>query len=92
MPCDSRGYAESEARLLRRELDRVTRILCEVFQATEEDLPFSHEALAWKEEHERHDRERRAKEREMEEFRQRKAQALAKLLPEEKRLLGVRED
>lgn len=74
MPCNSDGFEESEEKCLRRELDKVTKLLC---AHCEQWPPIVGTDLGrWWLEHQELDKERI------------KSEALAKLTPAERKALG----
>ena len=90
MPCSSGYTAEDETREVRRELERVTRVACELAHfAKKFKQGFSRETEAWMADHARLDRARRLREQAAEEERRIKNSALSKLTPKERKLLGV---
>jgi hypothetical protein len=95
MPCRSDyGDAHNDSGL-KTELDKVTRLLCGVCRDYERNYGLPVSALGdvelgrWWEEHKAADAKRVAREKAAEEKEQKKRQALSKLTPEEKKLLGL---
>lgn len=87
MPCSS-GIDEGAE--CRRELERVTRVACELASfAKRFKRGFSKETEAWMADHARLDRARRLREEAEQEERQIKNAALKKLTLKERKLLGV---
>jgi hypothetical protein len=90
VPCNSDYNVEAEAREVRKELERVTRVACELASfARRFKQGFSKETEAWMADHARLDRARRLREEAREEERRIKSLALRKLTPKERKLLGV---
>ena len=90
MPCRSDYDGDSE-RALRKELERVTRVACELARTVDSDvyLHLNKETREWIVQHERADRERLKREREEADRLLMRKKALKKLTPEERRLLGI---
>lgn len=88
MPCRS-DY--DEAPYLGRELERVTRVACELEKQNRTKLTsLSKETQDWITEHREKDRQRLEREAREHAAKASRAAALKKLSPEEKRLLGLR--
>ncbi len=91
MPCNCDGYPEPEPDT---HSGPVAEALCKVMQEHEargEMGCFDAEALAWWEEHKRRDRQRLAQDLANAELKNKRAEALAKLTPFERQLLGLGE-
>jgi len=92
MPCQDDGQADYydriERRNLKKRLDRVTAMLCEMCQRSDTVLP--PDIREWFQKHREADRKRIAAEQAAETAARAKAAALDKLTPEEKRLLGLK--
>lgn len=94
MPCETRGYGPSERELHAME---ATKLLCHLCGRLEKedraDLITRDLSLdRWWKQHQAWDRERKASEDEATRKREAKDAALAKLTPDERRMLGVRFD
>jgi hypothetical protein len=87
MPCDSGGYCGDS---LRPELDKVTRLLCEVLGSLPSDRHLSLEVRAWWEQHQAEDRRKAEAEQQEQERRTKARAALDKLTSEERALLGIK--
>lgn len=98
MPCSSDGYPDSRDTELRRLRD-VEAMLCAVMSVTPgtviDKIDYKEAGVSkstlirWWEEHRRKDDERRSRERAREAQRKAKADALAKLSPAERKVLGL---
>jgi hypothetical protein len=90
MPCSSGYTAEDSLKEVRKELDRVTRVACELASfAKGFKRSFSRETMDWMADHARLDRARRLREEADLEERRIKNSALRKLSPKERKLLGL---
>jgi len=90
MPCESGPSYDPSG-----DLDKVTRILCGVLRKLSDyeispNKLLDAEGQEWWQEHQAQDARREAAERAAQEREQRRQDALAKLSPEEKSLLGLR--
>jgi predicted RNA-binding protein Jag len=92
MPCQDDGqgeyYARKERQATQVRLDRVTEMLCRLCSQNADRLPG--DINEWFRKHQEADRKRLAAELAAEVAAQKKAAALAKLTPEEKRMLGLK--
>jgi hypothetical protein len=96
MPCRCDGYEEYEGTRIRKELDEVTAILCEVMEAIEShnavaefQLLVSPRAYQWYGPHKEADKQRKLLEERQKEATRAKARAIAKLTPAERKLLNL---
>lgn len=100
MPCSDGGWSrsvdDSEIRSLEKRNDKLARIACAAMTALEangiEDfiLLENDEVREWWAEHKEFDRKRREKEAERKRLAQIRQDALAKLSPEERKVLGIK--
>lgn len=95
MPCTISKWEEEQYQKEERDRHiRVSQMFCSVMQLVEQDLEMleacSKGVLAWWEEHKEHDKERIERELKEQERQELKAEALAKLSPYERSLLGIR--
>lgn len=99
MPCNDGGYSSQddyELRELKKRNDKLARIACAVMTALEaeghEDFIMlqNEEVREWWAEHKEYDRKRREAEAERRRLAQLKKDALAKLSPEECKVLGIK--
>jgi len=91
MPCDSgrSAYEESE-RIIRRKLDAVTQMLCWLCRVTEpEVIAMNPNLVAWWAAHQADDARREETLRLEVEAKRQRQEALAKLSPQERALLGL---
>lgn len=94
MPCysgDEEDYRRASASEAKAQLDLATRVACKAMRYLEElgaDFPDSETALWWIE-HKEKDNLRLQREREKRKAEKKKEAALAKLTPEERKLLGI---
>jgi hypothetical protein len=90
MPCRSGITAEDEVKEILQELERVTRVACELASfAKRFKQAFSKDTEVWMADHARLDRARRLREEAEREERRIKNGALRKLTSKERKLLGV---
>jgi hypothetical protein len=93
MPCRSEGYGNSNSEIIREQreqLDRVTRILCELLtnaEAKGDLVTNSTECLQWWDEHKKADEERRKREQWEEESKENERQRKIALVESELRRL-----
>ena len=100
MPCNSDWPRENDAATsLRKELDSVTRVACELTSVLRDltknlktSLPslLTKEAQAWIADHDRVDKERKARELRAAKVKLEKELAKSKLTPRERELLGLK--
>lgn len=87
MPCDGSGYPDTT----RAELNRLAPLLCEACKLLERhSIPVSIRLAAWWDEHKEIDRKREQRERQEAEQEAKRKDALSKLTPAERKLLGIR--
>ena len=96
MPCRDEGAERDAHKETRRRLDDVTEMLCAVLDAletAEEPVRIDHLHITtqqWWSKHKAQDVQRIAEERRLEQQRETRARAYAKLTPEERRALGFK--
>lgn len=92
MPCSDGGYGRDDYDRIQSRADAATRAACEaitLLQGTPLFPQLSVETRAWWNRHQREDQERIAREQAEEQRRKAKQDALDKLSPGERRLLGI---
>lgn len=95
MPCNSgMGVGDLQGLTTRSELERLTRVSCQIMKAIESagiQLDLDGEAAAWWQQHKAIDEARLRREQEQAEQERIRLEEIAKLTPEERRALGLRE-
>ena len=93
MPCDSGMSSSSYDWEARREMERLTRISCDIMGALERAgvnmSAFGAETQNWWQQHKAHDAQKAAAAQAQQQREQHRQQGLAKLTPEERKALGL---
>ncbi len=90
MPCNCDGMDAHMATTYKQKADKLARLLCEMIPMISGTDGCSLELRHWWEEHQAHDRRVAEQEKAEQDRKDRKAEALAKLTPADRRILGVK--
>lgn len=100
MPCDSGDRPCYEDPSVRRELDKVSRVLCYLMRCLEKGCDYrnvvasgtteAYELRTWWAEHKRLDEARIKREEQAKEFEKKRRAALSKLSEEDKKILNIK--
>lgn len=90
MPCRCDGWEEEENERMHKLMDKLTRMLCTASKAMDNrGVKMSNEHLEWWKQHQEFDRKRAEQEKKERQEELLRKRAIAKLTPEERKLLDI---